>query len=873
MNFRRSKIIFGAVLLLIFLFARISSGAVLKNATPKTLKKTNLITMPFMKNKGQIKDANVCYYSNTFAGMVAVAKDGSISYHPIKKSKEGKIEQNDGIRENFVKGLKLSPSGEEKAVAKVSYFLGIDPKNWVKDISTFNMINIGEIYDGVQLKLKARGNNVEKFFFIRPKADPKKIRLRIDRAKSLSINPKGELKIDTGPNAMRFSKPVAYQIINGKKKSVRVKYTVQRNTYGFKVENYDTTKELIIDPLITAFFIGETEETTAPSCMATDSEGNVYVAGFSASSYSIFKFDSRLETLLRSVLFGNIGYNSDRSYDPNIFDMVIDRQNNVFVTGYTDNDDFPVTENAFDQECAGEEGFVTKFNSDLNNMLTSTFIGASDGDRAHGLAIDNNGNVYVTGQTDNPVSEAFDGTPFPTSPDAYDTNPGHFLKTKAFVMLLDSNLETMLAGTLLGYNGDLNEYDYLLDDCATEITIDANGDIVVSGTTESAAFPISAGSVDTTFQGESEVFIAKFDPNLQRLIASTFLGGLNDEKPNDLAIDSNNEIVVAGWTLSSDFPVINGSYDASYNLYEDGFVTKLDSSLTQMIASTYIGGGGADQVNDIFIQTDGAILLAGGTGSEDFPTTPDCHDDSYNGRNSHDFYEGDGFITILDNSLATCQASTFLGGSHYDHNSSILVNNEDLIVAGETWSDNFPYMTERKGFSDTFICRFNAEEDPLPLPVARLGHWQSENTRVGRLDAIVIHLNIDICADGTFSGMWRFYFCSSYIPQVCFIDEDGDTLPPHPVSGDMDIEGQRGTITLDNECQNIPFIIDKQTPDEMRVILLPEDSDRDCTLDFDIYSTIYFKGESTGGQCKDTSGSGGSGGGGGGCFVNTMMNK
>jgi hypothetical protein len=406
------------------------------------------------------------------------------------------------------------------------------------------------------------------------------------------------------------------------------------------VAAYDTTKELIIDPLITAFFIGENEETSAPKCMTADNEGNIYVAGFSASSYAIYKFDSRIETMPGSVLFGSLA-NINRANCPNIYDMAIDAENNIYVTGYTDYyDDFPITENAFDGNGGGEEGFVTKFNSDLNQMLASTFIGTEEDDRAHALAIDQDGNVYVTGQTQNPVTESNDATPFPTSSNAYDTDTGEYLKIKAFVMMLDSELQTMLASTLLGYNG---EDDFLLDDIGYDITIDQTGDIIVAGITEAEAFPITDGCADSTFQGEQEMFIAKFDPDLQTLLVSTFLGGLNNEKPNALAVDSSNEIFIAGWTTSSDFPVITDNYDTTYNLYEDGFVTKLNNNLTQVIASTFLGGEGADQVSDLFINAEDTIILAGGTGSANFPTTTDAHDTSFNGGDSDDFYKGDGF--------------------------------------------------------------------------------------------------------------------------------------------------------------------------------------------------------------------------------------
>jgi hypothetical protein len=860
--------------------ANLAYCAVSKKIDQKELAKASLITMPFMENKGQLKDANVLYYSNTFSGRVSVNNDGSISYS-LPENRNGKGEWSDLIREQPMGALKKSPLAEKKAIAKVSQFPGRNRKTWAKDISAFEIINMGEIYDGICLKLKARGNNVEKFFYIRPGSDPKKIKVSIDGAQALKVNLEGELEIHTDSSAMRFSKPIAYQMVNGSKIAVDVEYDVKGTSYGFQIANYDREKELIIDPLITAFFFGESEETTEPSCMTTDSEGNIYVGGFSAGSFSIFKLDSRLEKVLSSVLFGDMMDDAEYRIHANIYDIAIDKQNNIYVAGYTETGDFPVTDDAFDQvfeevdqSSQHDEGFVTKFNSDLNDMIASTFIGAGHDDKAYALAIDKDGNVFVAGETVNPVFQDDEVMPFPTTPDAYDTNPGVYLKTKAFVMKLDSQLHAMLSSTLLGYNGDANENDFLLDDIANELAIDASGNIVVAGVTESVAFPSTQGCADATMKGETEIFISKFDPNLQNLLASTFLGGLSDEKCNALAIDSSNNIYVAGWTKSSDFPVISGNYDTTYNIYEDGFVSKLDSNLTQIISSTFIGGDGADQVCDIFINGD-TILLAGGTGSADFPTTQNCHDRSFNGGESDSFYEGDGFITILDNSLSKCTVSTFLGGRSYDHISSILENNGDIVVTGETRSDNFPYVVEKKGYSDTFVCRFNSEEEPSPLPAAGPGRWQSEDST-----AIVnsVYLDIDICQDGTFSGISKIYYCNLGL-HYCFISDEYSK--PKPTSGNIDFKNNDGKISLFEDCKNMPFKIRKQTADRISIDI---STDGLCeSLDSGLIADIHFKGESESGKCKDTPNpddtnpdqnpEGSGGGGGGGCFLSSLIGR
>ncbi|WP_419660683.1 hypothetical protein Dvar_10820 [Desulfosarcina variabilis str. Montpellier] len=852
-------------LIALLLFTTIASGAVSKKTDPEVMTKANRITIPFVENKGQLEDSNVLFYSNTFVGRVSVNKDASIGYDlgPASAAKTKKHQQ---IREMLRGALKPLPSGGQKAIAKVSHFRGKYPEKWVKDLSTFNTVDMGEIYKGIRLNLQAHGNNVEKIFHVQPGADPKSIQLTIQGADSLKLTPQGELEVNADTRSIRFTRPVAYQQIDGEKTAVDVAYTVNGKSYGFKVAAYDQTKELIIDPLINAYFIGETLEATRPTCMATDSEGNVYVAGFYANSYTVFKLDSRVESVLGQVSFGSLYWFKDG--DPNVYDIAVDSQNNIYLVGITDDRDFPVTDNSFDtvfhQNWGDDEGFVIKFNCDLNQILASSFIGASSNDGAYGVAISQDDTVYVIGETSNPVSSSTpDLPPFPTTTDAYDTTPGPFLKTKAFVIRLDSELQTMLAGTLLGYDGDLDEDDYLLDDCAYGVAIDVSGNVVVTGVTESEHFPVSGNCADEEFEGESEVFISKFDPNLQRLLASTFLGGFNDEKANALAIDADNEIFVVGWTMSSNFPVVQGNYDAEYNQSEDGFVCRLNSDLTEITASTFIGGESHDQVSDVVIHEDGRVFLAGGTASVNFPTTPGSYDEIFNGGKLSNFNNGDGFFMDLDNSLTACNSSTFLGGEDNDYISSILVNGDDILVAGATFSSNFPYVIENKGAPDAFICRFNENEDPSPLPIAGPGHWKSNGTG----SSSTIYLDINICADGPFSGVWRIYYCSTI---DCRID---DSFPPEPISGNIDFENSSGTMDFNEECQDIPFRITKQTPERMIIDINPGDQIAGNCLG-SVRSYIDSKGECEAGTCENDDvddDNDDDDGGGGGCFISALF--
>jgi hypothetical protein len=851
-----------------------ASGSNSQQTDPEVLSKASRITIPFVENRGQLEDPNTLFYSNIFTGRVTVNKDGSIGYRMVGK-KSGRQNELCEIRERLNGGLKPSPASGRPAVAKISHFQGKDPKKWQRNLSTYHTVAMGEIYPGVRMNLKARGNNVEKIFHVQPGTDPKKIQLTIEGAKALKLTSNGELQVDTGAGSMRFARPVAYQQVDGRKIAVDAAYAVTCKSYGFRVAAYDRTKELIIDPLITAMFQGATNTYTLPTCAAADSQGNIYVAGVSARQFAVFKFDNRLENMLSAALFGSENI-VNRDSATRLYDIAIDSQNAVYLVGATGDENFPITEDAFDAVLGQgkylfrSDGFITKYNADLNTLLASTYIGGDGFDIAYGIAIAQDNTVYVVGETENPGSEE---ASFPTSSAAYDTNPGEYRKTKAFIIHLNDELQTMLASTLLGYNGDSDADNTFFYDRAYDVAIDAEGDIVVAGVTESEHFPVTANCVDNGFQGESEAYVSKFDPDLQHLTASTFLGGASGEQINALAIAANNEILVSGWTLSSDFPVFQGSYDTGYNVYEDGFVSRLSNDLTTISASTFLGGNGVEQVSDIVIGDDGRVYVCGGTDSTNFPVTENADDRTFNGSwpNSHTskFDDGDGFLSIFDQALTTLSKSTYLGGRSGDHSAAILVHKDDIFVAGETGSDDFPYVVDRIGDSDAFVCRFNKDEEPDPLPYAGTGHWRSSESGT----ASSLHMEIDICQDGSFQGIWRMYFCMTY---GCFISDD---FPPQPVLGTIDFQKGSGTISMPaDDCKDIPFVINKQSPDYLRISINPGEETVNCYGSTG--SILDYQGESEDGKCQagpgDDSGDDSDdrdegGGGGGGCFLKSTF--
>ena len=703
---KKVTIIFSSLLLLSLSYS--AQGSWLHNEPKQKLfSKAHSLLIPFAENKGQIEDKNVQYYARTLGGTVFIKKGGEMVYI-FPHYNGGKILKEGMIKENLIEASISRIRGEEKALTTLNYFKGNDGSKWIKNIPTYTMVSLGEIYQGVELKLKAYGNNIEKLFYLRPKTNPALIKVKLEGTQKLKVNTQGELEVETGLGMVKFTKPIAYQEDSGKKKYVDVAYTLKGNVYTFKMGTYDPTKELVIDPLLASTYLGGTEgQTELATSIARDSSGNIYVTGFTRSSdfpttsgaydttyhdwsdVFVSKFDSELNNLLASTYFGG-------SEDEEAHTIAIGEGNAIYVAGYTVSmEDFPTTSGAYDTSYNGYgDGFIAKFDSTLQNLLASTFLGAGDkvGDEEEirSLAIGSNSEVFVTGYTHS--------SGFPTTPDAYDPtcNECGYYETDAFVSKLDSNLSTLLVSTFLG--GIESDFGFSL-------ALDSNDNVYVAGETNSSDFPTSPNAYDKQLNngGDSkDVFIAKFNSTLQNLLASTFLGGSDSDSlgydfpqhtDKTIVLDNSGNVYVTGMTFSEDFPTTPDAYITSSTRKDsdDTFVSKLNGDLSSLLASSYLCIGVS---RSVAIDNNGNIFIVGDGESPACETSPTAYQPEEKGG-------GDAYSMKLDSELKNMLAATFLGGSDDENTLSLLLDSSgNLYVTGGTSSSDFP-VTE-SAYDTTF---------------------------------------------------------------------------------------------------------------------------------------------------------------------------
>jgi hypothetical protein len=368
--------------------------------------------------------------------------------------------------------------------------------------------------------------------------------------------------------------------------------------------------------------------------------------------------------------------------------IAVDRAGNAYVTGYTQSTDFP-TANPFQATIhGGSDAFVAALDPSGSTLLYSTYLGGSGNESGAGIAVDGAGNAYVTGDTTS--------TDFPTANPFQPTNHG---RTNAFVAALDPTGSTLLYSTYLG-GSDI--------DSGLGIAVDRAGNAYVTGGARSTNFP-TANPLQPTNHGAWDAFVAALDPSGSTLLYSTYLGGSIDDFGYGIAVDNAGNAYVTGITGSANFPTAN-PFQPTYGGSADAFVAALDPTGSTLLYSTYLGGSGTDVGYGIAVDGAGNAYVTGGTASTDFPTANPFQPTNQGGA--------DAFVAALDPSGSTLLYSTYLGGSIDDVGNGIAVDNAgNAYVTGYTGSANFPtanpFQATIHGGSNAFVAALDATGSTL----------------------------------------------------------------------------------------------------------------------------------------------------------------
>jgi len=601
------------------------------------------------------------------------------------------------LKLHFVGCNKVVPEGREELSHKSNFFYGNDSSNWKTNVPNYNEIYYENIYDGIDLKYYSNEKGLKYDFIVHPRVDFRQIRLRWEGAEELEVDEQGDLIIKTAIGDVVDGDLFVYQDCIGERHQVNGGIRIYDNMeYGFEIsDNYCYDEFLIIDPSLEfSSYLGGQSEDCGWS-VTVDPLGNPIVTGYTSSfnfpitpgAYQstnlngdvfITKFNSNGSSLLFSTYLG--GSSIDRGWS-----SILDSSGNSYVTGWTISPDFPTTPGANDTSYNGGiawgDIFAFKLNPNGSNLIYSTFIGGDKDDFGRGIAVDSIGNIYITGDTNS--------SNFPTTPGAYDTTINGYYDV--IILKLNQNGSTLLYSTFVGGVGGIGS------ECGNDISIDSNGNVFVTGLTNSMDFPTTPGAYDTSYNGGlCDVFVLKLNPSGSTLIYSTFIGGSDYDHAGGIVLDSMRNIYISGYTESSDFPTTPGAYDTLLNGINDGFVLELNTSSSSLLFSTLIGGSGSDSCK-IAIDSCNSIYVLGSTGSSDFPTTIDAYDTTFNGAQN----DMDNFLSKLDQIGSMILYSTFIGGSAWDGCQDIVTHpSGSVYISGLTYSQDYP--TTSGAYSQSF---------------------------------------------------------------------------------------------------------------------------------------------------------------------------
>jgi gliding motility-associated-like protein len=373
-------------------------------------------------------------------------------------------------------------------------------------------------------------------------------------------------------------------------------------------------------------------------------------------------------------------------------------------------------------------------------LVFSTFSGSTVNTYGYSATYDNLGNLYAGG-------ECF-GVGWPYSLGAFQINFGGMVD--AGINKYNANGTVRIYSTYFGGNAT---------DLPNNMMVNLNDELVVCGSTLSSNLATTSGCFDNTYNGNFDIFIARFSVDGSQLKAATYLGGAADDAYNTFALSpnygdanrgevftaNNGNIYIANSSSSPNYPVTTNAYQSANAGQQDAVISELDSSLSTLIYSTYLGGNSNDAAFSLLLNSSNQIVVCGGTQSANFPTTAGAFKTAAPGGT-------DGFVSILSISLGLTH-STFLGTSFYDHAFKVQKDAADnILVLGQTdKTSDYPISTGAYAVTggNIFIHKLNATLT-ASLASTRMGNTTASNSQ----DFVPTAFMYDLCGNTYFSGFF-----------------------------------------------------------------------------------------------------------------------
>jgi len=586
------------------------------------------LPISFEPNEGQT-DKAVQFVARGSGYMLVLEPDEALmtlfAEAPPANGKESATHIGDRPRTVSTIGLKLvgaeksaRAEGEDQLPGFSNYLIGKDRSKWHTGVPTYAKVRYTNIYRGIDLVYYGNQEGImEHDFVVKPGADPSAISLALQNADNIAASDSGGITLQTKSGNLELQKPVAYQVLDGRRKTIPVQYAMTSDgQVRFQVGAYDKSSPLVIDPVLryTAAFGGSDNQGSSVAAIAVDSSQNTYIVGttYSASfpldhpyqancncpggfgidgSGFISKLNAAGTAFVYSTYFGlpvdTFDPNGHESVDnPFIAGVAVDSAQRVYFVGY-------------DPSTVGN--FVASLNAAGSALLYQVGLHG----KVAAIALDASNNAYATGLADSTF------TPI-----------NSIASTGATYVEKVSSTGVVEYATVFGTNNNGAP-------APSAIAVDSTGAAYVTGGAQYGTLPTTTGAYQKTCVSDC-AFVAKISPAGSQLVYATFLagtstGGVPNGQGTAIQVDSAGEAYVAGYALTG-YPVTANAFQktgttsvggVNYN----GFVTKLNAAGSGIVYSTLLNGGGNtdNRIYGMALDAHRTVYVTGSTNSTAFP--------------------------------------------------------------------------------------------------------------------------------------------------------------------------------------------------------------------------------------------------------------
>ena len=623
----------------------------------------------------------------------------------------------------------IFPVGKDKLHGKANYFIGKDPKKWMRGIPLYGSVLYLDVYSGVDFRFQNNNGRLGYRIELDHGDAVHEIALRFSGHDGIRLNAHGEIEISTAVGRATWTAPKAFWETTQGLIRAEATYAIRDDgSVGFEIEGPIRPDPLIIDPdLVFSTFIGGSLGDFING-LALAENGNIVVTGatnsldfprsVNAAQSNNAGFLDIFVTMLRpdasEIVFST--YLGGQSLDaPNGIAIMAD--GSISICGFTGSMNFPTSLNAIPADNnVLPDAFVSQLSESGDTLLFSSYFGGSSDDNCTSMVADRQDRLLITGYTAS--------TDFPITPGAMSTQHQggrrtdevfDVLEYDGFFSVLQLDQPSIAYSTFVGSSGsELQvvqfvgpEVEGLAFELGPWLTIDDEGGVYLAGTTASADFLAPV-------RGSTSAFIIKLAAEGYSLVASTLLDGNRLDAALSIAISEDGKVVVGGITSSSDFPVSSSTFQPIFGGGQnDGFLAVLDSNLQVLEYGTYIGGGGFDAFF-ANVAAENRIHIGGVTSSSDLPSSQGALQPGFAGVL-------DTYFLTFNLSTNAVEFSTYIGGSGQEVLSRPMTTSDGgVLLFGGTSSPGFQTTSGvigenySGGQSDGAIVKFAG-----PSPVQR----------------------------------------------------------------------------------------------------------------------------------------------------------